>query len=185
MTIAGVGLRTAAFVAGCALSLAAAGDGDRNVRAKLVGFNEVPSVLTEASGSFKAQIDERAGSIAWELEYKGLQADVTQGHIHFGQRHTNGGITVWLCSNLVPPGNTPPGTQACPLRAGTIGGTIVAANVVGPGGAQQLPAGGFEQLVRALRAGATYANVHTTVSPGGEIRGQIGDRPGRGKGHHH
>jgi len=31
-----------------------------------------------------------------------------------------------------------------------------------------------------MRAGAAYANVHTTLSPGGEIRGQIGRR---GRGH--
>ena len=29
--------------------------------------------------------------------------------------------------------------------------------------------------MRALRAGAAYANVHTTTFGGGEIRGQIGD----------
>ena len=33
----------------------------------------------------------------------------------------------------------------------------------------------FGELVRALRAGAAYANVHTTTFGGGEIRGQIGD----------
>ena len=33
----------------------------------------------------------------------------------------------------------------------------------------------FGELVRALRAGAAYANVHTTGVPGGEIRGQISD----------
>ncbi|HXF46891.1 MAG TPA: CHRD domain-containing protein [Burkholderiaceae bacterium] len=142
------------------------------VQARLSGFQEVPSVSTVASGRFKAKIDEHAGSIFWELEFEGLQADATQAHIHFGQRHTNGGITVWLCSNLASP-PTPAGTQRCPLRAGTINGAILAANVVGPGGVQQLPAGGFEQLLRAMRAGATYANVHTTASPGGEIRGQI------------
>lgn len=179
-----VGLRPAALLAGCTLALGAAADGGRTVRANLVGFNEVPAVLTAGGGTFKARIDESAGSIFWELEYDGLQADATQGHIHFGQRHTNGGITVWLCSNLNPPGNTPAGTQACPLRGGAINGTILAANVVGPGGAQQLPAGGFEQLLRAIRAGATYVNVHTGTSPGGEIRGQIGGRPGHGKGHH-
>jgi hypothetical protein len=31
----------------------------------------------------------------------------------------------------------------------------------------------FEELVRAIRAGFTYANVHTTRWPGGEVRGQI------------
>jgi hypothetical protein len=38
----------------------------------------------------------------------------------------------------------------------------------------------FDALVRALRSGLTYANVHTQQSPVGEIRGQIrgegGDR---------
>jgi len=28
-------------------------------------------------------------------------------------------------------------------------------------------------VIKAIHAGAAYANVHTTVSPGGEIRGQI------------
>jgi hypothetical protein len=29
------------------------------------------------------------------------------------------------------------------------------------------------ELIAAIRGGATYANVHTTGRPGGEIRGQI------------
>ena len=44
--------------------------------------------------------------------------------------------------------------------------------MVGPAG-QGLAPGEFDELVRAMRAGATYANVHTTLVPGGEIRGQI------------
>ncbi len=148
----------------------------QTVHAKLSGYQEVPAVATVGSGHFKATIDRNAGSIFWELEFDGLQANVTQAHIHFGQHSANGGITVWLCSNLNPPGNTPPGTQTCPLRSGLINGTIMAGNVVGPGGAQQLPAGGFDLLVQAMREGVTYVNVHTATSPGGEIRGQIGGR---------
>jgi hypothetical protein len=34
--------------------------------------------------------------------------------------------------------------------------------------------GEFDELIAAIRAGATYANVHTVGRPGGEIRGQIG-----------
>jgi hypothetical protein len=33
--------------------------------------------------------------------------------------------------------------------------------------------GGLNAVIKAIHAGAAYANVHTTVSPGGEIRGQI------------
>jgi hypothetical protein len=63
-----------------------------------------------------------------------------------------------------------------------LNGTLTSTNVVGPGGAQQLLPGQFDQLVRAIRAGATYANVHTAASPGGEIRGQI---RGRDRDHDH
>lgn len=142
------------------------------VRAKLQGFQEVPSVATVATGRFKAKIDEGNQTISWELDYSGLQADVTQAHIHVGQRHTNGAITVFFCTNL---GNGPAGTPACPARSASLNGVIMPANVL-PIATQQVPAGGFAQLVRALRAGAAYVNVHSTVSPGGEIRGQIKGR---------
>ena len=51
-------------------------------------------------------------------------------------------------------------------------GTLTAANVVGPAG-QGIAAGEFGELIRAIRAGKTYANVHSTKFPGGEIRRQI------------
>ena len=36
-------------------------------------------------------------------------------------------------------------------------------------------AGRFDELVRAIRSGTTYVNVHSTLYPGGEIRAQLGD----------
>ena len=56
-------------------------------------------------------------------------------------------------------------------------GTVVAADVVGPAG-QGIAPGQIDELMRAMRAGVTYADLHTTQYPGGEIRGQI--RPGGG-----
>ena len=53
-------------------------------------------------------------------------------------------------------------------------GTITAADIVGPAG-QGIEAGSFDEAVRAIRAGAVYANVHTTRWGGGEIRGQVND----------
>jgi CHRD domain len=53
-------------------------------------------------------------------------------------------------------------------------GTITTANVIaGATATQQLVAGDLAAVIAAIRSGAAYANVHTTPSPGGEIRGQI------------
>ena len=53
-------------------------------------------------------------------------------------------------------------------------GTITSDNVIaGSMAPQQLTAGDLAEIIAAIRAGAAYANVHTNLSPGGEIRGQI------------
>jgi hypothetical protein len=41
---------------------------------------------------------------------------------------------------------------------------------------QGIEAGNFAELVAAMRVGSTYANVHSTKWPGGEIRAQIRER---------
>jgi hypothetical protein len=158
-------------------TMAVAGDsGTRNFRAGMIGYQEVPAISTVATGSFQAHL-VNDNTLEYELTYSGVEGvATTQAHIHFGQRSVNGGISVWLCSNLASP-PTPAGTQACPATSGTVTGTITAANVVGPSG-QGIAAGEFNELVRALRAGVAYANVHSQTYPGGEFRGQINDRSG-------
>jgi len=154
----------------------ASGDGGRSRFATdMVGYEEVPAVSSPGGGDFSAVISRSADEIRYELTYSALQGNVTQSHIHFGQKDVAGGISVFLCSNL---GNGPAGTQACP-PSGTVTGTIRPVDVIGPAG-QCIAAGEFEELVKALRAGVAYTNVHSSIWPGGEIRGQLGD--GRGQG---
>lgn len=152
----------------------------QTLHAKLEGYQEVPAISSPGVGSFRAKIDRQARIIYWELDYGGLQGSVSQAHIHFGQHGVNGGISVFLCTNL---GNGPAGTQPCPAASANLNGTIMAADVIGPAG-QLLAAGEFDELVAAMLEGVTYANVHTNLAPGGEIRGQIGPRPGFPFHHH-
>jgi hypothetical protein len=142
--------------------------------ARLTGYEEVPTLSTQGVGSFQASISRGKDEIRYTLSYRGpfdAQAGgtVTQAHIHLGATAVSGGIIAFLCSNL---GNGPAGTPACPAE-GSVSGTITPAQVVGPA-AQGIAPAEFAELVRALRAGAAYANVHTTTNANGEIRGQIG-----------
>jgi hypothetical protein len=48
-------------------------------------------------------------------------------------------------------------------------GTITPAQVLGAAN-QELDAEAFDELVRVIRAGAAYVNVHSSLFPPGEIR---------------
>lgn len=145
------------------------------LKAQLVGFNEVPSLLSTGAGEFTATIDRSGTSMTFRLTYSGLLADVTQAHIHFAQPGVNGGVMIFFCTNLAPPAGVP-APQACPLRSGTVEGTVTAADVIGPLGQGITPASvgaNFNQVISAILSGNTYANVHSTRWPGGEIRGAV------------
>jgi len=173
-------MKTLTLVTASVLALATASAfADERIRTRMTGYQEVPSVSTVAQGEFEVKIHPDGQAFDWLLSYSGLQGDVLQAHIHFAQRSVNGAIVVWLCGSAANPG--PAGTPACP-QSGTVSGTAMAGNV-GPGApTQQLTPGEIGEVIAAMRAGVAYANVHTTLSTGGEIRGQIG-RGGRGRGH--
>jgi len=158
-----------------AISAVAFAQGFVNIKELLTGYEEVPSVSTTGNGNFSARI-RKDNTIDWELRYSDLQGAVQQSHIHFGQAGVNGGISVFLCTNL---GNGPAGTQPCPAPPATISGTItvndVSPNIAATAAArtQGINTGEFEELVAAMRAGATYVNIHSTLWPGGEVRSQI------------
>lgn len=163
-----------------------AGDGrdDRNqFRVRLVSFEENPTLSTPGRGRLAVRIDEgdRAmtedDSISYVLRYSNLEGGaVVAAHIHLGQRATNGGVVAFLCGG----GGKPACPQPVADEEAVARGEIVAADIVGPT-AQGITAGeptAFAEFVRAIRAGYTYGNVHTTGRPGGEIRGQLGEAGG-------
>ena len=155
----------AAFILG---GLAIADSQTNNFRASLDGYHETPlSISTNGTGSFRAMLNPTTNELTYELQYSGLEGGNTLfAHVHLGQMGTTGGVMFFLCGGG--------GQAACPNTAATVTGTVTAANIIGPAG-QGVAPGEFQEAIAAMRDGAAYANVHTTVYPSGEIRGQINE----------
>ena len=156
--------------------------GPNHFKVELVGLQEVPSVSTTGHADLELAIDDEMQTIEFKLTYDDLEGVGTTpfvangvvlfSHIHLGNRGVNGGVSAFFCGG----GGKPP----CPTPSGTVEGTITPADIIGPA-TQGINPGeptAFQELVRAMRAGSTYANLHTTRWSGGEIRGQINDRDG-------
>jgi len=144
-----------------------AGPPKGNLKSKrMSGYLEVPSVSTSGRGSIEVKI--RNGSkMEYKLSYSGLSSNALFAHIHFAQPSVNGGVAAFLCGGG--------GKPACPATSGTVSGMIVPADVLAIAGPppQGIGAGEFGELAAAMKAGFTYANVHTSSFTGGELRGQI------------
>src|SRR5437588_8809311 len=108
----------------CAAAVAlAAPAAAETVRVELRGFEEVPVNVSPATGSLRLFINDRAGTIDYELAYDNLVGTVTQSHIHVGQLSVNGGITLWLCqtSTNPAPASVAALTPTCPSgHSGTV-----------------------------------------------------------------
>lgn len=168
-------LAIAGFVASSGV-IATADNGSRTIRVRLTGYQEDPlTVSTTGTGTLRLRVDEQDQELTYQLRYANLLGSVTQAHIHFGGVAQSGGISAWLCGTTANPG--PAGTPVCAVSAGTVTGTIEAADVVGPVG-QGIEPQAMNELLAAIEAETTYVNVHTSAFPGGEIRSQIAE-------HHH
>jgi hypothetical protein len=147
---------------------ASASHRDVTLRASLSGLNEVPPIASPATATLRASLDETAQTITYTLNYRNLAANPTAAHIHFGPSKVTGGIMVFFCGGGLKP--------ACPAAtSGTVTGTIAAEEVVGPA-AQGIAAGDFASVVRAIRTGNSYANIHNSIFTSGEVRGEIVSR---------
>src|ERR1041384_3824039 len=128
--------------------------------ANLVGANEVPPINTAGSGNFRMRI---VGSdVNFTLSFSDLSSNLTLAHLHFAQTNVSGGVMIFLCGGG--------GQPDCPAAtSGTITGTITSANVVGIT-TQGIDEGDLDSALDVVRAGLSYANMHTVNFAGGEIR---------------
>ena len=148
--------------------LAIADPHGKNFKASLDGYHETSlSLSTAGTGSFRARLNHDGDQLTYELQYSGLEGgNVLFAHVHLGQIGTTGGVMFFLCGGG--------GQAACPASPATVTGTVTAANIIGPNG-QGVAPGEFQEAIEAMRNGSAYANVHTTVYPSGEVRGQINE----------
>src|SRR5258708_7705319 len=149
----------------CIAFAAAADDDDTHFRAALVGTQETPAIFAAGSAIFEARVLDNDTRIEFVLTYEHLTAPPLAAHVHFGQRGVAGGVSFFFCGG----GGKPP----CPAStSGTVTGPVGAANGVGPA-VQGIAPGDLGAILQMIRAGLGYANMHTPLHPGGEIRGQI------------
>ena len=162
-------------VVGVAATTAAAIAGDRaKLRTSLSGYEEVPAVSTHRRRRLpRGDRPRTRTTIQYELTFSGIEgtdAPVAHPLRAEGRERRHHGLPV-----LQP--RQRPGRDASPARRRARSrGRSRRPTSLEPRPAQGLAAGEFDELVRALRAGVTYANVHSSTSPGGEIRGQIENR---------
>jgi len=184
-----------AVVTVAATALAFTEQGNRQFRELLNGYKEAANpISTTGTGTFHATISQDETEVNYELTFANLEGDVLQAHIHIGHPQNSGGIVLWLCETAgvqSPVDTTPDCTENDPgsLRSGRVTGTLTAADVRAQTANGIAGPAEWQEVLGLIRAGRTYANVHSTKFTGGEIRAQLDngddDSDDHGKGHQH
>jgi hypothetical protein len=132
-------------------------------KATLSGANERPTpVTTQATGEFIGTYNPNTGLMSYTVTYQNLGSNSTLAHIHCcGSTDQAVGALV----NFQTFGNV---LFAPGVRGGTFNGVIL----LTPAFAASTTING-DSLRKAMDAGLTYVNIHSTQFGGGEIRGQI------------
>ena len=143
----------------CALAAAPVSAQTFTLTANLHGGNETPAVIvTGAFGTATVTVDMTARTVSWAIDVFNLPSGVTAGHIHVGAPGAGGPTVV----NFIVPS---PASNDFRI-AGTMRDTEF---TLRPDQGIRSP----DDMFQAILGGNSYVNVHTTVNPGGEIRGQL------------
>ena len=120
----------------------------------LLGSNQVPSVISTAAGALLMEFNDGNNSLVVSGSFDNLTSEFAENigggaHLHLGLPGQNGGINITL--NATVDNDSLSGL----FRSEDNTFTLTA------------------DQVTALRAGRYYANIHSDMHPGGEIRGQV------------
>jgi len=138
----------------------------------LAGVNEVPPVVSPGTGTAHVSLDTSTHELVVDLLFSSLDGNTTAAHIHApGAVSQNAAVAVVFIG--FPFGVTSGSYHRVfdTLLSTTYNPTFM--NNFGGGTA----AGAEAALGAFLEGGMAYVNVHTSVYPGGEIRGQLAPVP--------
>ena len=130
---------------------------------RLVGSQQNPPVTTHAFGRANVRLIENGTALQFRVTVCNI-ANVTMAHIHVGASGKNGPVILFLYHMHDPLFSSAHGCEI--LSSGTLHPSDLILSAVNG-------INNWTDFVNALLAGNTYVNVHTSVNPGGEIRGQL------------
>jgi hypothetical protein len=114
------------------------------IGAKLTAKAEIPAqVVKNTKGAGSFTGTLNGSKLTWKLTFSGLTGPATASHIHLGKAGKAGGVVVPLCAGAK-------------CKSGVHGTATLSA-----------------AILKAVKTGGAYVNVHTAKNPNGEIRGQI------------
>jgi hypothetical protein len=153
--------RVMTMVAACALVLAVVdGASAQTVRftATLSGASESPAVVTGSFATADVTYDMASQTLSWIIDVFNMPSGTTNAHFHVGGPGAAGPTVV----NIAFPAQISNDYR--------LTGSATAANLL-----QRADQGirSWQDLEQSLFGGQLYINVHSTVNPGGEIRGQV------------
>jgi len=138
--------------------------------ADLSGTNENPVVVTPATGFVTVVLDPVAQTLQVNATFSGLSSNDTAAHIHCCQPlGTNAGVATTVPAFQGFPLMVTSGTYTSPVFDLTQSLIYNPNFVTAQGGLAQAEAA----LIAGIQNGQTYFNIHTSLHPGGEIRGQL------------
>lgn len=165
-------MRTAFLTLIATLSLAVAPAANAaiiNFDVELLGSNEDPPNASPGNGTGHIVIDTDAMTMTIDVDFMDLLANTSAAHIHCCTPAGNVGVATQVPSFMGFPLGVTSGSyfQVFDLLAlSTYSPAFVAAH----GGTAQ---SAFDFLFAGMQAGESYFNIHTTMFPGGEIRGTL------------
>jgi hypothetical protein len=125
-------------------------------KANLIGKED--AVKTKARGEAIFKLEKDGTELAYDLRVKGIE-NVIAAHIHYGKKGEEGEPVANLFTG--------------PRKEGKFSGDLVKGVITEKDLYGKLQGKTIKDVVKMIKAGELYVNVHTDKHPDGEIRGEI------------